>query len=77
MPIFRISIFNQIPYLGNFDYSPVYVYIRKKEGFITEIYTLESPSISKEQKFKPFLNKLAQKCRLKKIKLVNLSKFEI
>jgi len=44
LPLFRLSIDNKIPYLGNFGYSPIYIFIRKdSENNITECFTLDPP----------------------------------
>lgn len=44
IPMYRVNIENKVPYLGIAGYAPVYLYVRKVEGWITEIYTLPTPS---------------------------------
>ena len=43
LPLFKANTENQIPYLGVFNYTPAYLYVKKdkKTGQITEIQTLE------------------------------------
>lgn len=41
LPLFRVNIHNKIPFLGNFAYSPIYLYIRKEGEAIVEIKTLD------------------------------------
>jgi len=43
LPLFKANTENQIPYLGVFNYTPAYFYVRKdkKTGQITEIQTLD------------------------------------
>ena len=43
LPCYRLSIDNKIPYLGNFGYSPIYMYVRKQGDKIVEIKTLDAP----------------------------------
>jgi hypothetical protein len=45
LPLFRMKMENEIPYLGNFGYAPIYFYVKKcKDGFVTEILTLPTPT---------------------------------
>jgi hypothetical protein len=68
LPLFRLSIDNKVPYLGNFGYSPIYIYLRKQGTDIVEIKTLDPP-----QKTEEFLKQIAELTKLKgfseKIKL--------
>ena len=43
LPLFKVNLENQIPYLGVFNYTPAYLYIKKDKatGQITEVQTLE------------------------------------
>lgn len=41
---YKISIEQQLPYLGNYQYTPVFLFVKKEGAFITEIYTLPTPS---------------------------------
>ena len=43
LPLYKICNENSLPYLGNFLYTPQYLYVRKdkKTGQITEVHTLE------------------------------------
>lgn len=50
LPCYRLSIDNKVPYLGNFGYSPIYIYVRKEGKDIVEIKTLDPP-----QKIEGFL----------------------
>jgi hypothetical protein len=43
LPCYRLAIDNKIPYLGNFGYSPMYLYVKKENGRISEIKTLDPP----------------------------------
>lgn len=44
LPLYRLSIDNKIPYLGNFGYSPIYMFVKKdSENNITECFTLDPP----------------------------------
>jgi len=43
LPCFRLENSNEIPYLGNFGYSPIYLYVRKDQGKVVEVKTLEVP----------------------------------
>lgn len=40
LPCFRLCIDNNVPFLGNFGYSPIYMYVRKEGDKIVEIKTL-------------------------------------
>lgn len=43
LPLFRLSIDNKVPHLGNFGYSPIYFHIKKEGDQIVEIKTLDAP----------------------------------
>jgi hypothetical protein len=43
IPIYRMKINNQIPWLGEFPHSPMLLYLRKENGEIVEMKMLESP----------------------------------
>ena len=43
LPLFRTCVDNNIPYLGNFGYSPIHLYVKKDKstGQIVQIQTLD------------------------------------
>ena len=43
LPLYRLAISNKVPWLGNFGYSPIYLFIKKQGNEIVEIKTLEGP----------------------------------
>jgi hypothetical protein len=43
LPCYRLGIDNKVPYLGNFGYSPIYLYVRKEGKDIVELKTLDPP----------------------------------
>lgn len=49
VPLFRMNIDNQSPYIGRFGYSPTYLFIRKDGREVSEIYTLPTPSTTGNQ----------------------------
>lgn len=51
LPCYRLCIDNKVPYLGNFGYSPIYLYVRKEGNQIVELKTLDPP-----QKMEGFLS---------------------
>ena len=61
LPCFRLWIDNKIPYLGSFAYSPIYFFLKKEEGKITEIAILDIPV-----KFKEFKSKIVEYSGLEK-----------
>lgn len=67
LPLFRINIDNKVPYLGNFFYSPIYYYMRKRDGKLVELHLIESPNLSPEK----FVKKVGElsKLDLSKIKI--------
>ncbi len=48
LPCYRLSIENKIPQLGNFGYSPIYMFVRKRGDTIIELKTLDPPQRSEE-----------------------------
>ena len=60
LPLFRLSIDNKIPYLGNFGYSPIYMFVKKDaDNYITECFTLDPP-----QRNEQFVAKIAELSQL-------------
>ena len=55
LPLFRLAIDNKVPFLGNFGYSPIYMYVRKQGNEIVEIKTLDPP-----QKAEDFVKQVAE-----------------
>lgn len=43
LPCYRLCIDNKVPYLGAFFYSPIYYYLKKEDGKVTEIAILDIP----------------------------------
>ena len=43
LPLYRMNLDNINPYLGRFLYAPQYVYLKMKNGQITELKTLRTP----------------------------------
>lgn len=43
VPLFRMMIDNEIPYLGNLPHSPIHVYLRMEKENIVEIKLMDSP----------------------------------
>lgn len=60
LPLYRLSIDNSIPFLGNFGYSPIYLYVRKRGSEIIELKTLDPP-----QKAEDFVKQIAELTKLK------------
>ena len=56
LPLFRLAIDNKGPFLGNFGYSPIYMYVRKQGNEIVEIKTLDPP-----QKAEDFVKQVAER----------------
>jgi len=78
LPLYKLRSDNEVPELGTFPYTPMYMYLKKgntpeTQNSIVEIVTLESP-----QKFEIFKEKLekASKLDLKDIKLNPAQQFE-
>ena len=60
LPCYRLAIDNKVPFLGNFGYSPIYLYVRKQGDNIVEMKTLDPP-----QKAEDFVKQVAQLSKLK------------
>ena len=60
MPCYRLAIDNKVPWLGNFGYSPIYLYVRKRGDSIVELKTLSPPQRSDD-----FVSEIAQLTKLK------------
>lgn len=43
MPFYRMKIYNQVPYLGNFPHSPLHLLVKKEGNQISEIKLLKTP----------------------------------
>ena len=43
LPIFRMKIDNQVPFLGELAYSPIHFYIKKEGDQIVEISQIKTP----------------------------------
>lgn len=43
LPLYRMKITNQVPYLGDFPHTPLHLYVRKNGDQIEEIKLLDSP----------------------------------
>ena len=43
-----MDINNQTPILGQFAYSPIYFFVKKKGQHVKEIYTLKTPTACDE-----------------------------
>lgn len=41
--MFRLEDKNECPWIGSVPYTPAYLYLKKENGYITEISTLPSP----------------------------------
>ena len=81
LPCFRLGIDNKIPYLGNFGYSPIYMYVRKQGDQVIEIKTLDPPQRSEDfiraiaelnPKLKNFEKKIKIKARDQVVKHIKL-----
>ncbi len=57
VPFYRMNIDNQSPYTGKFFYSPLYLFLRKERGEITELLTLPTPSTT-DNNLTEFLTKI-------------------
>lgn len=58
LPIYRVKITNQIPWLGDFPHTPMHLYVRKEGTDIVEIKLLDSPL--PQAKTDKFLQQLSQ-----------------
>ena len=63
LPLYRLSIDNKVPYLGNFGYSPIYIYLKKQGNQILELKTIDPP-----QKTEEFLTSIQDLAKLKGLK---------
>jgi hypothetical protein len=61
LPCYRLSIDNKIPYLGSFAYSPIYFFLKKVDGKVTEVAILDIPV-----KFESFKNQILEYSGLRK-----------
>lgn len=43
LPLFSLCIDNKVPYLGSFSYSPIYFFLKKEEGKVTEVAIIDIP----------------------------------
>ena len=43
LPMYRMKITNQVPWLGDFPHTPMHLYVRKEGNDIVEIKLLDSP----------------------------------
>ena len=60
LPCYRLSIENKVPFLGNFGYSPIYLFVRKRGEQVIELKTLDPPQRSEE-----FVKQIAELTQLK------------
>jgi hypothetical protein len=60
LPCFRLAIDNKVPFLGNFGYSPIYLYVRKRGESVIELKTLDPPQRSED-----FVRGIAELTKLK------------
>lgn len=64
LPLYRVGISNKLPFMGNFGYSPMYIFIRKdSDNKITEMFTLDPP-----QRANAFMDKVAELSELPGLK---------
>ena len=43
MPIYRMHIMNEMPWLGNLPHSPIHIFVKKEGNEIVEMKILDSP----------------------------------
>jgi hypothetical protein len=74
LPCYRLSIDNKIPYLGSFAYSPIYFFLKKVDGKVTEVAILDIPV-----KFESFKNQILEYSGLHKAleKIDVVPKFQV
>uniref|UniRef100_A0A7S3KB93 Uncharacterized protein n=1 Tax=Euplotes crassus TaxID=5936 RepID=A0A7S3KB93_EUPCR len=73
LPCFRLAIDNKIPYLGSFAYSPIYFFLKKEDGKVTEISIIDIPV-----KYEQFKSKLIEYTGIEKLKEIDLvPKFQV
>ena len=65
LPLYRMNIKNQVPYLGDFPHTPLHLYVRKEGEEIVEIKLLESPYPGKTDKF---IDQLQEKSGIQNLK---------
>jgi len=59
VPIYRMHINNQVPWLGEFPHSPMHIYLRKEGDDIVEMKLLDSPL--PQEKTDNFLKEIGSK----------------
>ena len=42
MPLYRMTVDNLTPYLGRFKYTPMFIYLKKKDDDLTQISEIET-----------------------------------
>jgi hypothetical protein len=60
LPCYRLSIENKVPFLGNFGYSPIYLFVRKRGDSVIELKTLDPPQRSDD-----FIRQIGELSKLK------------
>jgi len=65
LPIYRMMIANQVPWLGDLPHTPMHLYLRKEGEDIVEIKLLDSPL--PQAKTDLFLKQLQEKSNLKEL----------
>jgi hypothetical protein len=60
LPCYRLAIDNKVPFLGNFGYSPIYLFVRKRGSEIIELKTLDPPQRAEE-----FIKQIGELSKLK------------
>ena len=63
LPLYRMKITNQVPWLGDFPHTPMHLYVRKEGNDIVEIKLLDSPL--PQAKTDKFLQQLQEKSGIK------------
>ena len=63
LPLFRMNLDNVSPYLGRFLYAPQYIYLKTKNGEITELKTLRIPGETRD--CKSFIEDLEESSNIK------------
>lgn len=44
IPFFKLSSENTVPHLGTFNYTPIFLFVKKQDNEITEIFTMKPPA---------------------------------
>ncbi len=44
IPFFKMSSENTVPHLGSFNYTPIFLFLKKQGNNITEIFTMKPPA---------------------------------